>query len=152
MTGAEWQSFLLEMDGGNWSGGGGGSGASEKEKYCKLLEGLSNFLQGALAGAPITGTASTGYSLGVVFEGIAGITILSAYRDIEDYYDIGIHPLPIFGSLINWQQASIDWDYSGYTGNGAFAAEHVFAGWVKSQGLGDGSSALTDPDPSTGCP
>ena len=29
--------------------------------------------------------------------------------------------------------------------------EHVFAAWVKSVGLGNGTSVLTDPDPGTEC-
>ncbi|MCF6264300.1 MAG: hypothetical protein L3J24_12040 [Xanthomonadales bacterium] len=123
----------------------------EKEKYCKQAEAFTEFLKGLFTGSatPVTGTAASGYSLAVVAQGVALITIGAAHRDISDYNRIGIRPSVPFGSLINWQQANIDWDYSGYEN---FGASHVFAAWVKSVGLGNGTSTvLTDPDPSTPC-
>jgi len=77
------------------------------------------------------------------------VTIRAAHRDISHYRDHGLHPGVPFGTLINWQRANIAWDYSGYKD---FGKEHVFAAWVKSVGLGNGTSTvLTDPDPSKKC-
>ncbi len=82
------------------------------------------------------------------------VSVLNVLNGTEWHLDLyhrdGVHPpTSYYGAIINWQQASINWDYSGYDD---FGREHVFATWVKSVGLGNGESELTDPDPSTECP
>jgi len=149
--------------------GGGGSGSGndseeekkEKEKYCKQLGFISGLLQGVLAGAPITGTASTGYSLGQISAGLVQAAISSAYRDIDWYSQTGDHaPVNYSSGILNWYQASINWPLNSWSGLGGGypptlangGLEHIFATWALSVGLGNGTSVLTDPDPSTACP
>ena len=137
--------------GGQDGGGGGQNEPSDKEKYCEQVEFLNELLEGLLTGSatPITGTAASGYSLGQIAAGLVQATIDAAFRDIFWYVQTGDHaPANYTSGIINWYDASIDWDLSGYDD---FGAEHVFAAWVLSVGVGNGTSVLTDPDPSTEC-
>ncbi|VAW36529.1 hypothetical protein MNBD_GAMMA01-2201 [hydrothermal vent metagenome] len=105
-----------------------------------------------LSGNNITGTASTGYSIAQGAADIFQAILNAAYNDIRHYYqsDGTMRLVASYtDGLINWYEASIDWDTSGYR---QFGAEHVFATWVHSVGLGNGTSVLNDPDPSTPCP
>jgi len=119
-----------------------------QESYCNKI---SLLLNSSLAALPITGSASSGYTIGELSYGVAANTYGNAFLDIESWFAARVHVGTGMGGIIAWQDLKIDWTQYSWNGTGNptrgnHGVYQIFAAFLLDLGHGSGVAGLPRPD------